>query len=384
MSSPTTLPSALPARSAVVDVLRGVAITLVLLLHFSLTYKLPDSPLAALLGRDAVRALVNNGNYGVTMFFVVSGFLITTTSLARYGGLGAIDRDEFIRFRAARIVPCLLLAVAVIVVLGLLGAPSFGNEVDHQPLPAIWFVWGAGSVLTFTHNLLMQSAGYFNYCLNIYWSLSVEEVFYLTFPLASRFLRRNGLIIGLCGLLILGAPVYRAWHRGDELFYECGYLACFDAIAIGCLVALINRRVTLRPGMGRALRIVAALVLVVTYFLGIEGHEVFGFSVIALSTGVLLIRAFDAPSNKSRSAPVRLMCLMGRQSYEVYLFHGIVLAVLRNVVPKGTMPYVYKLPMFALFVIASVLLAGAVARYYAEPANALLRERLMARRTAQA
>ena len=130
--------------------------------------------------------------------------------------------------------------------------------------------------------------------------------------------------------------------------------------------------------------IVATIVLIVTYFLGIEGHEVFGFSVIALCTGALLLRAFDAPRNKSPSAPVRLMCFMGRQSYEVYLFHGIVLAGLRNVIPKGTMPYVYKLPMFALFVIASVLLAGAVARYYAEPANALLRERLMARRTAQA
>jgi peptidoglycan/LPS O-acetylase OafA/YrhL len=192
------------------------------------------------------------------------------------------------------------------------------------------------------------------------------------------------LIIGLCGLLILGAPLYRAWYRDDEISYECGYLACFDAIAIGCLVALINRHVTLRPGLGRALRIVATIVLVVTYFLGIEGHEVFGFSVIALSTGVLLIRARDAPGNKSRSAPVSLMCFMGRLSYELYLFHGIVLAILRNVIPKGTMPYVYKLPMFALFVTLSVVLAGAVARYYAEPANALLRERLMARRTAQA
>jgi hypothetical protein len=71
---------------------------------------------------------------------------------------------------------------------------------------------------------------------------------------------------------------------------------------------LINRHVTLRPGVGRALRIVATIVLVVTYFLGIEGHEVFGFSVPALSTGVLLIRVFDAPGNKSRFAPVRLMC----------------------------------------------------------------------------
>jgi peptidoglycan/LPS O-acetylase OafA/YrhL len=61
-----------------------------------------------------------------------------------------------------------------------------------------------------------------------------------------------------------------------------------------------------------------------------------------------------------------------------------VLAAIRNVIPKGTMPYAYKLPVFALFVIASALLAWAIARYFAEPANALLRERLVARRPALA
>jgi peptidoglycan/LPS O-acetylase OafA/YrhL len=268
--------------------------------------------------------------------------------------------------------------------LGLLGIPSFANSLAGHLLPRSFFVVVTLSVLTFWHNVLMQQVGWFNYCLNIYWSLSVEEVFYLTFPLASRFLRRNALIIGLCCLLIVGAPWYRAWHRDDELFYECGYLACFDAIAVGCLVALLDRHVTLRPGPGRVLRSVATIVLIVTYFLGIEGHEVFGFSVIALGTGALLLRALPTPCNKSRSAPVRLVCFMGRQSYELYLFHGIVLAVLRNVISKGTMPYGYKLPMLAFFVVVSVLLAGAAARYFAEPANALLRERLMARRTAQA
>ncbi len=85
--------SASPASSGVVDVLRGVAITLVLLLHFSLTYQLSDSPLAALLTRDGVRALVNNGNYGVTMFFVVSGFLIASASLARYAPASTRSRS---------------------------------------------------------------------------------------------------------------------------------------------------------------------------------------------------------------------------------------------------------------------------------------------------
>ena len=360
-------------RSSRIDFLRGVAIFSVLLLHFSLTYDLVHSPLAALLPQPWVAAAVDNGNYGVTMFFVISGLLITSNNLVRYGQLRDVDLRQFYALRFARIIPPLLLALLIIVPLGVLGVPSFSNSDGGHALPATFFIIATLSVLTFWHNVLMQQVGWFNYCLNIYWSLSVEEVFYLTFPLASRFLRRNGLIVALCCVLIVIAPWYRALHLDDEVSFECGYLACFDAIAIGCLVALLNRRVTLSRGRALALRVVASAALIVTYFMGIDGHEVFGFSVIALCTGVILIQPFDAPEEKLRSLPVRLVCAMGRQSYELYLFHGIVLATLRNVVPKGTLAYAWKLPVFVLFVVASAWLAWAIAKYYAEVTNACLR-----------
>jgi peptidoglycan/LPS O-acetylase OafA/YrhL len=366
-------------RSSRIDFLRGVAIFSVLLLHFSLTYDLVHSPLAALFPANWIAAAVDNGNYGVTMFFVISGCLITSNNLIRYGQLRAVNLRQFYAFRFARIIPPLLLALLIIVPLGLLGVPSFSNSDGGHALPTSFFVIATLSVLTFWHNVLMQQVGWFNYCLNIYWSLSVEEVFYLTFPLASRFLRRNGLIIALCCLFILVAPWYRASHLDDEISSECGYLACFDAIAIGCLVALLNRRVTLGRGLGTAVRVVASAILITTYFMGIEGHEVFGFTVVALCTGVLLIRACDAPDEKLRSLPVRLVCAMGRQSYEIYLFHGILLATLRNIVHKGAMAYAWKLPVFALFVIASALLAGLIAKYYAEVSNAWLRRAFWAR-----
>ena len=359
-------------RSSRIDFLRGVAICSVLLLHFSLSYHLTDSPLALFLKPAWIAAAVDNGNYGVTMFFVISGFLISSNNLIRYGHLRAVNLRQFYTFRFARIIPPLLLALAIIVPLGVLGVPSFSNAAGGHMLPARFFVIATLSVLTFWHNVLMQQVGYFNYCLNIYWSLSVEEVFYLTFPLACRLLRHNGLIVGLCCAFILGAPVYRAWHP-DELYYECGYLACFDAIATGCLVAILNQKVALGAGVLRALRLVASVVLTATYCAGIDGHEVFGFSILALSTGVLLIRAYEAPAEKTRTLPVRGVCWMGRHSYELYLFHGIVLAGLRNVIPKGTMPWAWKLPLFLAFVGVAALIAALVSRYYAEPMNALLR-----------
>jgi surface polysaccharide O-acyltransferase-like enzyme len=62
----------------------------VLLLHFSLTYRLTDSPLSLVLPVKWIRAVVVNGNYGVTLFFVISGFLITSNNLAVRHEAGAI------------------------------------------------------------------------------------------------------------------------------------------------------------------------------------------------------------------------------------------------------------------------------------------------------
>ena len=134
------------ARNAPIDLLRGVAILLVLLLHYSLTYRLSKSPLADWFGVAAVRAVVNNGNYGVTMFFVVSGYLITSNTLRRFGSLAGIDVRAFYVMRAARILPPLLLALVVIVTLGLLGVPMFGNSDGAKNLPASYYFLAVGSV----------------------------------------------------------------------------------------------------------------------------------------------------------------------------------------------------------------------------------------------
>jgi len=368
--SPVAHPSA--TRSARIDFLRGVAIFAVLLLHFSLTYQLVDSPLSLILPAALLRAAVTNGNYGVTMFFVISGFLITSNNLLRYGRLRSVDLRQFYAFRFSRIIPPLILALTVIVVPGLLGVPSFANGDGGNGPPPSFFI-AVLSVLTFWHNVLMEMVGYFNYCLNIYWSLSVEEVFYLTFPLACVLLKRNRYIVALCLAAIVFGPVYRGIHRDDELYFMYGYAACFDAIAFGCLAALLYGRFGIGRMAARFVRVVSAAGLAAGYFAGIDGHEVFGFSVVAFCTASLLVNAFDGPGEGVRPAPTRIVCWLGRHSYELYLFHIIVLAAMRDAVPKGTLAYGYKLPYFALFLLLSGLMAGAVSRYIAEPSNAALR-----------
>lgn len=363
-------------RNAGIDFLRGLAILLVLLLHFSLGLGLKDSPLGSLLGPDLLRAIVLNGNYGVTIFFTISGYLITSNSLKRWGSLAQIDWREFYLLRVARIMPPLLLALFIIVTLGSLGVSHFDNADNGNHLPASYFFIAAGSVLTFWHNVLMQSTGYFNYCLNIYWSLSVEEMFYLCLPLLCIILRKQSLFVLLCLGLIVYAPIYRSQHLKSEIEYMYAYFACFDAIAIGCLTALLMQKIELGKTVAMCLRWLALLALATVYLRGIGGHEIEGFTLISLCTAVFLF-ATKQLSQQGWGIRKGVVWLgwMGRHSYELYLFHIIVLAFMRNVVSKKELSYEMRLPCLFLFLLLSCLLAALVARYVAEPANNYLRKK---------
>lgn len=382
MSDGSASPAAPKGRDAGIDLLRGVAIGLVLLLHYSLTYRLSASPLAAPFGPGPVRALVVNGNYAVTMFFAVSGFLITDHTLRRSGGrLAGIDLRAFYVLRASRILPPLVLALTVIVALGCLGVPSFGNKVDGVAQPNAYFLIAAGSVLTFTHNLLMQSAGYFNYCLNIYWSLSVEEVFYLAFPLLCLALPRQGFVVLACLAAVAIGPIYRHAHADDEIRFMYAYPACFDAIALGVLAALAAARISLPKRWARAGAVLSALLLAAAYLRGIAGNETFGFTVVALCSATLLFcnASLRGPTAAGARAwaPLRWA---GRHSYELYLFHIVVLAVLRDLLPRDLVGSALKLPLLALYLVLSAGLAAAVAKWLSVPAEQSLRRRFLAAR----
>lgn len=361
-------------RNFTIDVLRGISICLVLLLHFHLSYSLLDSPLALALPEGVIKAMVRNGNYGVTIFFVISGYLITSTTMKRYGSLARVDVPGFYAFRFARIVPCLVLALALIVSLGLLGQPAFVN-VAKPGWPEVSTPVAVLSVLTFWHNVLMQHTWYFNYAMNIYWLLSVEEMFYLIFPLLCFGLKRPVLIVALWLSAIVLGPTYRSFHTSDEIYFMYAYPACFDAIAFGCCAAMVAQKFSLWGVVGGAARIGAAAVVAVTYLAGIHGHEVFGFTLIAAGTAVLLVGAHgeEVPGWLQRSRILAGLRWLGQHSYELYLLHIIVLGIMRGVWPRGTLAYAYKGPAMAVFVALSALAAWIVARFYAEPLNVALR-----------
>lgn len=360
------------ARDPVIDTLRGVAILAVLALHFSLSFGLTDSWLGDLLPRPWLGRWINNGNYGVTIFFVISGYLITAGLLAHHGGLARLDLRRFYLARASRILPPLLLALLIIVPLGLAGVPGFNNADGGVARPASFWWPVIASLLGFWHNQLMQSAGYFNYSLNVYWSLSVEEVFYLAFPLACLMLRRERWVAMLCVCLMLLGPWFRSQHADNEINYLYAYPACFDALAAGVLCALVVRRSGSAAAWAVPVSWGVALAMAGVWWRGFGAHPAAGFSAMAVLTATLLwLRR--TPSTRRQNVPARALQWLGAHSYELYLFHIIVLAGLRLVLTRADISHDARLPLFVAFVLVSAGVAAVVSRYFAQPAKLWLR-----------
>jgi peptidoglycan/LPS O-acetylase OafA/YrhL len=108
-----------------IDALRGLAIFFVLMNHVNMRLRLAHIPYAAGLPEQLTSSLVWNGQNGVQMFFAISGFLIASTTLRRWGSLARVDVRDFYLLRFARIAPLLLLLLAVLCMLHAAGLSDF-------------------------------------------------------------------------------------------------------------------------------------------------------------------------------------------------------------------------------------------------------------------
>jgi peptidoglycan/LPS O-acetylase OafA/YrhL len=369
-------------RNLYIDMLRGISILLVMLLHYSLSYHLQISPLQAWFSIPTLRAIFYNGNYGVDIFFVISGFLITSNILGRYGSLAGIDVAHFYKLRFFRLYPLVVLALLVITALGLAGLSNFSNIHRGTSLGNGFFLIADLSVLTFWHNILMEVVGYFNYAMNIYWSLSVEEVFYLLYPWIIVVVRRRWQLVMLACFCVVVAPIYRDIHKDNELFFMYGNLACVDMLAYGCIAAVIAKYWKLADAPRRFVAILSCVIGAWIYMRGIQGNEALGATFLGISSALFLIAVSRLPVGKPARWLGRPLAWLGSHSYELYLFHIVVLGIIVELVPKSTMTQAHKLPVLALFLVLSAVLAWLAARFFGDPLNQWLRSRF-ARRVAK-
>jgi peptidoglycan/LPS O-acetylase OafA/YrhL len=358
-----------------VDLLRGLAIFFVLMNHVNMQLLGAKVPYTKGLPAQLVYSLVWNGQFDVQIFFAVSGFLIASTTLKRWGSPARANLREFYQLRFARIAPLLLILLAILS--GLHLAHIRGFVVSQK-------AGGLGrallAALTFHINLLEARNGYLPASWDIMWSLSVEEVFYLFFPLACRLFRRGRfLLIPLLILFVLGPVARSRAFNPNPVWREYSYLGGTDAIALGCLTALFVARRRLSRAVLWTVSALGTLLLVFSLGFSIRayiwGLGRNGLNMTILAVGACMVIAAVAQTQWQAPRSLKPLLKLGQRSYEVYLTHVFVVLGLFNLF------VVVGKPMKAVPVlfIAAVLLAGIlgelVARGYSEPMNRWLRKR---------
>ena len=364
------------ARVDGIDGLRALAIFYVLLNHVNMRLLGAHIPYPAGVPKQLAASLVWQGQPGVQIFFAVSGFLITSTSLHRWAATSSFRVRDFYVLRFARIAPLLLTLLAV---LSLLHSLHVKNFVVGQAQGGLRGALVAA--LTFRVGLLEATKGYLPGSWDVLWSLSVEEMFYLFFPLAYRFLGRGKwLVMVLLVFVVLGPLGRTTLTHGNEVWQEYSYLGGMDAIALGCLTALF---VT-----GRTLGRTALVILVVMgsallmlclgfsremYRLGLDRA---GLGMTLVAVGTCMLMAAAAQTRWRAPASLSPVMAYGRRSYEVYLIHMfVVFGCFDRFMASGHPMWMVPV-LFIVAIVLSGLLGELVGRFFSEPANRWIRARL--------
>jgi len=357
-----------------IDLLRGLAIFLVLMNHVNMRLLFAHVPYTKGLPPQLTYSLVWNGQFGVQIFFAVSGFLITSMSLRRWGTISRVKIRDFYRLRFARIAPLLLLLLAILSALHLAHVKNFIVSPKTGGLGRALI-----AALTFHVNLLEARRDYLPGNWDILWSLSVEEMFYLFFPLACLLFRRTrALIIPLLAFIILGPFARSVAFNHNEVWREYSYLGGMDAIAMGCLTALLlaKRRLS-RPALWTA-TITGATFVIFSLCFSIRAYKWGlgrnGLNMTILALGACMVIVVAAQTQwKSPSILIPLLKL-GQRSYEIYLTHVFVVLLLFHLFLKSGQPK-HSIPiLFVSVILAAGIFGTAVARLYSEPMNRLLRK----------
>lgn len=321
-----------PARAGVIpalDGLRGIAIILVMLHHF--TYYRPTAGVDALIGDVVFFFWI-----GVDLFFVLSGFLITGILLDSRGR----DRyfTTFYARRTLRIFPLyylvLLVAFVVLPQFPAVNAVLIGSD-NSPPQWPYWF---------YVSNFSIAYGGWVHGWVDVAWSLAIEEQFYLVWPLLIWFCPPR-LFALLCAVILVAEPVARVYARATDVPSLSVYVLPWfrlDGFAVGALVASAQRR-GLLPLLDRWVPIVViAGVAGIIACTIMGGHtwwwnrwmQQYGYSLIAITGGAMLVSAVNRPADSlwPRMLSAGWLRAFGKYSYGLYLIHAPVMRAVRHYV----------------------------------------------------
>lgn len=237
------------------------------------------------------------------------------------------------------------------------------------------------AALTFRVNVLEATAGYLPPSWDILWSLSVEETFYLFFPIVCILLGRSRFMIGILAIFITLGPVGRTiFSQGNEVWMEYSYLGSMDAISLGVLTALVASR--FRFSRSTLIWLGSVGISLLVFCLGcsrIANHWGFhraGIDMTILAVGICMIIVASAQSQWRAPRLLAPLLKLGERSYEIYLTHMFVVIVFFDLFLRFEKPMAMVSVLFVASILISGFLGELVGRFYSEPLNLILRRSL--------
>jgi len=320
----------------------------------------------------------------VDMFFVISGYLITTIILQERESTGRVSLRAFYVRRFARLYPVIVVALAVMIISGLL-------RPDSPATPSWLYV--AGSGLYFANFVAIANHADAVSAWISLWSLSIEEQFYAVWPIVLLWTIKKGhrlrVPLLLVSALTLAMWSWRSWsfHRvitttypdaGEHLMnlasgwhsFEYSTFQRPDGLLIGCALALLlarpaSRSARLLISTARRARLPAIVIIVaiVAATRGGAAWQVYwGLGLFNICIALLLADLLTSQdSYLSRFLGLRAFVWIGRRTYFMYVIHLAVFTFAFEVLGLTTLPEI------ALIVLVIFALSGFSYRYYENP-----------------
>jgi peptidoglycan/LPS O-acetylase OafA/YrhL len=347
-----------------------------------------DSRLPYMPGIDALRAIavlavffyhvgagwMPGGFLGVDVFFVISGYLITALLLSEFRKRDHISVIAFWLRRARRLLPAVAVMIAVTLIVAALLIPSDVNRLRGDGLASLLYVNNWHLILT--HQSYFQSFGRPSLFRHL-WSLSVEEQFYLLWPLLfaagmTLFGRKRllmGVIAGALLSTLLMIVLFDPFNT-NRVFYGTDTRAV--GLLVGVALALVWHPNDLRQGGRRAGWLldaigVVALALILRDFFTVHDFEPSlykgGFLLLAVFTGALVAALAHPAARLGRILGNAPLVWLGLRSYSFYLWHWPILMLTRpNLDVPLSGPFLVILQLGA-----TLLLADLSYRYVEQP-----------------
>ena len=302
------------------------------------------------------------GAFGVSVFFVLSSYLITELLLREKDLIGTLDVRSFYIRRILRIWPLYFAFLALAVVLQWI-VP--GQHVTWRA--GLWFSLLAGNWFIVFH-------GFPPSVIFPLWSVSIEEQFYITWPTVVRRVSEAGMLM-IAGLLLTIATasrVYLGVHHVGESDVWCNTFVQLDPIAIGILMAVLLRgEIPRMSRLARAALMIAGItgLALGSMFFGIKNDPlttariVFGYPSVAIGGALLLLSVLRNRTSGSN----RVLVYLGRISYGLYVFHVLGLLISDHVVANQTANLLRYALRVAVALAATIVMAAISFRWLETP-----------------